>query len=205
MVSLTKISKDNPKWSLDEFVEVTNQLLPRYLPIAKGNTRIREDINPRLVRHYTSQGMLDEPLKAGKYAVYTYRHLLQLLVVRRLLSEGIGASAIDHLVIQKSNVELENLLAGGVQLEITPANPSLSYLKPQKARSSAVELPTDEGEEEAIAPETATPSEPSQWLRVEVVAGLELQSRSDFVVPATPEEQDLLRDRLWQVLESLST
>jgi hypothetical protein len=150
--------------------------------------------------------MLDEPLKAGKFAVYTYRHLLQLLVVRRLLSEGIGASAIDHLVIQKSNLELESLLTGGVQLEITPANPSLAYLKPQKSKGARVaETASDEDYADATPiPEVTLPSEPTQWLRVEVVAGLEVQTRADFAIPPTPEEQDLLRDRLWQVLQTLS-
>jgi DNA-binding transcriptional MerR regulator len=205
MVSLPQVAKANPRWSLEEFVLVTNQFLPKYLPIAKNNSRIREEINPRLVRHYTSQGMLDEPLKAGKFAVYTYRHLLQLLVVRRLLSEGIGANAIDHLAIQKSDDELENLLTGGVQLEITPANPALSY--PQKASSRlsrAAETAGDNDyfQEAALSTEPSPLRlDPSPWYRLEVLSGLEIHLRSDFSLPPTPEEQALLRDRLWQLLE----
>ena len=205
MVSLSEIAKENSRWSLEDFVLVTNQFLPQYLPLAKNNTRIREEINPRLVRHYTSQGMLDEPLKSGKFAVYTYRHLLQLLVVRRLLSEGIGSNAIDHLAIQKSNDELENLLTGGVQLEITPANPALSYQQKSNSRlSRAAEAAAtqDYAREPSLAAESSLPPlNPRPWFRLEALSGLEIHLRSDFSLPSTLEEQALLRDRLWQVLE----
>ena len=78
-------------------VKIANDLLPQFLPEEKAHTRVREEVTSRLIRHYTSQGLLDEPLKEGRVARYTYRHLLQLLVVRRLLTEGYGASAIDML------------------------------------------------------------------------------------------------------------
>jgi hypothetical protein len=204
MVSLAKIAQENPRWSLEDFVFVANQFLPQYLPIAKNNTRIREEINPRLVRHYTSQGMLDEPLKSGKFAVYIYRHLLQLLVVRRLLSEGIGSNAIDHLAIQKSNLELENLLTGGVLLEITPANPALSYQQKSNDRGlrAAENLVTQNYTVDARSSERfRTPFDSNYWSRFEALSGLELHIRSDFILPPTPEEQALLRDHLWKILE----
>jgi DNA-binding transcriptional MerR regulator len=203
MVSLAKIAQENPRWSLEDFVFVTNQFLPKYLPIAKNNTRIREEINPRLVRHYTSQGMLDEPLKSGKFAVYTYRHLLQLLVVRRLLSEGIGSNAIDHLAIQKSNLELENLLTGGVLLEITPANPALSYQQKSNDRGlrAAENIGTQDYTVEDALSRFGASFDSYSWSRLEALSGLELHIRSDFIVPPTPEEQALLRDHLWQILE----
>lgn len=143
METLANLARSQPNWSLEEFVNVANELLPQYLPATKGNTRVREEINPRLVRHYTSLGMLDEPQKEGKYALYIYRHLLQILVVRRLLSEGVGANAIDRLAKEKTNAELENLLTGGVQLEVTPSNPALAYLQQLKKsdRSAALPIP----------------------------------------------------------------
>ncbi|HZJ09143.1 MAG TPA: hypothetical protein VFD39_05570, partial [Trueperaceae bacterium] len=70
-------------WSLDEFVEHTNRLLPELLP-KESSKRAADPVNQRLVRHYATQGLLDEPLKEGREARYLYRHLLQLLVVRRL-------------------------------------------------------------------------------------------------------------------------
>ncbi|MBV8885516.1 MAG: MerR family transcriptional regulator [Chroococcidiopsidaceae cyanobacterium CP_BM_RX_35] len=126
----------HPTWGLDEFVQVTNDLLPQFLPETPANTRVREEVTPRLVRHYSSLEMLDEPLKEGREARYTYRHLLQMLLVRRLLASGYGASAINQLATSKDNSELEALLQGGVQLTVTPANPALAFLQQIQQRQS---------------------------------------------------------------------
>jgi DNA-binding transcriptional MerR regulator len=129
MSTLPQLAPTNPLWSLDDFVQVVNQFLPQFLPEEKSHTRVREEVTPRLVRHYTSLGLLEEPLKVGREARYSYRHLLQVLLVRRLLVEGYGASAIDTLAKSKSNEELEGLLQGGVVLTLTPANPALHFLQ----------------------------------------------------------------------------
>ena len=126
-------------------------------------------------------------------------------MVRRLLSEGIGSNAIDHLAIQKSNLELENLLTGGVLLEITPANPALSYQQKSNDRGSRVAEnlgAQNYAVDDALsAKRSGTPVDSYYWSRLEALSGLELHIRSDFILPPTPEEQALLRDHLWQVLE----
>jgi hypothetical protein len=175
------------------------------LPEDRAQSRIREEITPRLVRHYTSLGMLDEPLKVGREARYIYRHLLQVLLVRRLLTEGYGSSAIDQLAKSKTNAELENLLQGGVQLTVAPANPALAYLQQIQQRtrgsdaSEAMEVPVS-----PIAPVVPSPSlpKPSQWIRIEILPGLELHIRNDFTAPNSSQEQQTLMQLL---LSSLLT
>ena len=102
MRTLQQIDHSAPNWSLEELVQVANELLPQFLPDEKAHTRVREEVAPRLIRHYTSQGMLDEPLREGREAKYVYRHLLQVLLVRRLLTEGYGASVINTLARSKT-------------------------------------------------------------------------------------------------------
>ncbi|MGK7889919.1 MAG: MerR family transcriptional regulator [Leptolyngbyaceae cyanobacterium] len=136
MKTLQQISQSAPLWSLDELVHVATEVLPQFLPEEKAHTRVREAVSPRLIRHYTSQGMLDEPLKEGREARYVYRHLLQVLLVRRLLTEGYGASVIDTLARAKANEELEALLQGGLQLTVAPANPALAFLQDIQQRQS---------------------------------------------------------------------
>ncbi len=215
METLQQIAQQNPHWSLDELVQVANRFLPQFLPDEKAHTRVREEVTPRLVRHYTSQGMLDEPLKEGREARYTYRHLLQVLLVRRLLTEGYGASVIDTLARSKSNAELEALLYGGVQLTMAPANPALAFLQEIQQRQ------VESAPKPAIAPPAvsrsapAPPSPPAspapvspptlQWTRLEILPGLELHVRSDFVLPSTTQEQQTLLQRLFQALTSLTT
>ena len=105
MTTLHQYAHQNPHWTLEEFVTVLNRLLPQFLPDrpdssdssasipSKSPHGVRDTLTPRLVRHYTSQGLVDEPQKLGRSARYGYRHLLQLLLVRRLLREGYSTQA----------------------------------------------------------------------------------------------------------------
>ncbi|NEP63067.1 MAG: MerR family transcriptional regulator [Symploca sp. SIO2G7] len=208
MKTLQQLRESNSRWSLNEFVRVLNGLLPQFLPVQKAHTRVREDITPRLVRYYTTQGMLDEPLKEGREARYTYRHLLQLLVVRRLLAEGYGASAIDNLATSKDNTELEALLQGGVQLALTAANPALGFLQQIKERQSLpispapTTAPAKSTHAETVAyPQAAT----SNWTRMEILPGLEIHIREDFNYPHSPQEQHNLLQYMAQQLLTFST
>ncbi len=51
-----------------------------------------EEVSPRTVRLYTSQGLIDRPGKEGRSAVYGRRQLLQLLLIRSLARRGLSAS-----------------------------------------------------------------------------------------------------------------
>jgi DNA-binding transcriptional MerR regulator len=206
MRTLQQVAQPDLHWSLEELVQVANELLPQFLPEEKAHTRVREEVTPRLVRHYTSQGLLDEPLKEGREARYTYRHLLQVLLVRRLLTEGYGASVIDTLARSKPNSDLEALLQGGVQLTLTPANPALAFLQQiqQRQPGMARQAPPS-------PPVPSPPSEPSphpaatQWTRLEVLPGLELHVRNDFVLPTTSQEQQNLLQHISRILTSITS
>ncbi|MGG6242434.1 MerR family transcriptional regulator [Nodosilinea sp. AN01ver1] len=200
---LQQIAQQQPEMVLDRFVEVTNDLLPQFLPDQSSGNRGQEPVNPRLVRYYTTQGWLDKPLKQGREARYTYRHLLQLLVLRRLLAEGYSASSIGSLIGGQADTALEDILQGGVQLTVEAANPALAFLSQirdrresspsdrslKRSASPAMQAPLA-----APAPPPATPSTstPQTWTRLEILDGLELHVRQDFVAPATAHERDSL-------------
>lgn len=110
-------------WSLAEFVDAVNALLPDYLP-KDASGRLADEVNPRLVRHYATLGLLPEPGKEGREARYLFEHLLHLLVVRKLLAEGFGSSAIRDAVAGCSVEELTALLEGTVRVALVPQGPS---------------------------------------------------------------------------------
>lgn len=201
MKGLQQLAQASPNWSLDEFVQVANELLPQFLPDDRAQSRIREEITPRLVRHYTSLGMLDEPLKEGREARYIYRHLLQMLLVRRLLTEGYGSNAIDQLAKSKTNAELENLLQGGVQLTVAPANPALAYLQQIQQRTGDRSVAA-EAVGAPVPPTAPVPLLPpsSQWIRIEILPGLELHIRNDFTTPSSSQAQQTLMQLLLAAL-----
>ncbi len=206
---LQQIAQQQPEMVLDRFVEVTNDLLPQFLPDQSSGNRGQEPVNPRLVRHYTTQGWLDKPLKQGREARYTYRHLLQLLVLRRLLAEGYSTSSIGSLLGGQSDAALENILQGGVQIKVEAANPALAFLAqirdrpaPSLPDRSALaqqrSLPAFQAlpKTSASAPAAPLPSQvaqpPQTWTRLDILDGLELHVRQDFVAPSTAHERDSL-------------
>lgn len=244
MTTLQQISQANPEWDLEVFVQVANNLLPQYLPSSTDSrSRPAEAVNPRLVRYYTTQGVLDRPARQGREARYTYRHLLQLLVVRRLLAEGYSTTAIQPITGEKSNADLEALLQGGMQITVEAVNPALAFLqslKAQKAPSSPpppssrppgqppsqqFDQPTlsrsappaggripfsrREPSSEFLAGLDSQPDQPDQpepvsrWQRIEVLPGLEVQVRDDFVPPSTPKEHENLLQLIAQRLKPL--
>jgi DNA-binding transcriptional MerR regulator len=196
---LQQIAQQQPEMVLDRFVEVTNDLLSQFLPSQGSGGRGQEPVNPRLVRYYTTQGWLDRPLKQGREARYTYRHLLQLLVLRRLLAEGYSASSIAGLIDGQGQGVLENLLQGGAQLTLEAANPALAFLADIRDRR--------EGSASALSPGSpAPPPSPAEtWTRLPLMEGLELHLRSDFRAPATPAQRDRLLQRIADHLAHLQS
>lgn len=149
------------RWSLDALVDQANALLPAYQPTTPVNSRVKGEVNARLVRHYTGEGLLDEPLKVGREARYHYRHLLQLLVVRRLLAEGLSAGAIGNLVRKKGEIELEGILEGGATVEVSatlaaPGQSALAFLADLRAGEPPAPAPAPQAGEAPASHDVAS-------------------------------------------------
>lgn len=207
-------------FSLTELVEAANALLPTYLP-KDASGRAAEDVNPRLVRFYTTEGLMPDALREGREARYTFEHLVNLLVVRKLLAEGFGSGAIRSALAGQDAERVAALLEGEVQVQLVPRGTSgpgdaakAAFLRAVRARAglegagpagkaAAASTPaaprTDGGQDadgqrpasmrrahEAPKPSPAAGSDlPTSWTRVNVMDGLELFVRDDFVMPTT--------------------
>ncbi|GGJ76267.1 MerR family transcriptional regulator [Deinococcus aquiradiocola] len=178
-------------WSggLDDLAALANALLPRYLPLDR-TSRTTEDVNPRLIRHYTTQGLLDPPQKEGREARYGRRHLLQLLTLRRLMGEGHSAQALLGMLPEQADDDLEALLNGTGRLQVQPGtsgNAALSYLaglrqlSPDVPVSSAPLLMADEA-----APMLSAPPPPVFSAAPEMPA----RRRQTSLLPTPAEDPD---------------
>lgn len=203
MKPINELAHDNPSWSLGEFVQIVNQYLPHYLPTESANTKVRDQVTSRLIRHYTTQSMIDEPHKAGREARYAYRHLLQILVVRRLLVDGYGSGVIGNLATAKGDHELESLLQGGFQVQLTVANPALNFLHQIQERESIASAPSSLGVAQQIEKEQP-PAAKEQWFRIRLIRGLELHIRSDFVSPKSEHERQNLVQLFLRALKTFT-
>ena len=94
------------KWTVEELVELSSKLLPE----DGGSRRVRWNPNPRLIRYYTTLGLLDRPSGSrGQIVHYGARHLLQLLTVKVLQAEGLPLQEIQEKLYGKSDEELQDV------------------------------------------------------------------------------------------------
>ncbi len=75
--------------ALDEFAGNASDLCAAVIAASKQhNWRIEPDsINERLVRYYAGEGVIDRPNRQGRDSTYGFRHLVQLIMARRLSHE----------------------------------------------------------------------------------------------------------------------
>ena len=183
--------------TLDELAELSNALLPHYLPLDRSS-RTGDEVNPRLIRHYTTQGLLDPPLREGRGARYSRRHLLQLLTLRRLMTGGHSAQALQSLLKSQSDPELEALLTGELRLQVQTGNAALDYLA--TLRSGAPSAPSTV---RTAHPPPVSPASPARYARLDLAPGLELHVSREARLPGTPAEQDALARQLITALNTL--
>ncbi|KXK00637.1 MAG: hypothetical protein UZ17_ACD001002157 [Acidobacteria bacterium OLB17] len=73
---------------------------------------VTEYPNERTIRFYITEGLLPpSEIKQGAASVFGYSHLLTLLAIKQLQSDGLPISIIRQLVIGKTVAELEELLS----------------------------------------------------------------------------------------------
>jgi DNA-binding transcriptional MerR regulator len=94
--------------------------------LAAAGERLGEEITPRTVRLYATQGLIDRPGREGRSAVYGRRHLLQLLLIRSLARRGLSLAAIAPL-IGLADEELEQQL-NQLEGEGSPASSLLAAM-----------------------------------------------------------------------------
>ena len=187
---------------------------------------LSEELTPRTVRLYATEGLIDRPGKSGRQAIYGQRHLLQLLLIRTLAKRGLSLTAIAPLVASGN----EDLVTQLQQLDQSPSSPdqqtAITYLQslagekssPSSPESSASLLPL------LGSPPSSTSSYPStqrslssrsagrssatssRWHRFSLAPGVELHLSESASVPPPGERLEAWLNRLLERLrEQLSS
>jgi len=210
MQALQRLSEERGSWSLDSLIQIANDLVPGFLPPAPAGKRGQEPVTERLVRFYMASGFIDRGKREGKEKRYGYRHLLQLLLLRRMVFEGHGLKAIAPMLTAKSDEQLEALLEGGLTLQVESANPDLVRLGGITERHYQPSSPgtPDAGlsffPDDRRSKSTSGPEAPEHWTRVVVVPGLELHVRAEFVLAGTQQEREKIIQHMTTALEQLA-
>lgn len=98
-------------WTLDELVRrVAASLADPAYPGAP-NGRVRDLPDRRVVRWYTTTGLVDRPAMQGRTALYGPRHLLQVVAVKRRQAEGRSLAEIQAELTGATNEALRRVAA----------------------------------------------------------------------------------------------
>lgn len=180
---------------LEELAQWGQQLMDRLGWHEGDSKRVTWTPTPRLLRYYTTLGLLDRAAHfQGRTAFYTGKHLLQVLAIKHLQLAGSKLEDIQRMLLGKSEESLADML--GVALPLPDPQVPSQETAPLKRRSDFwEELP------ERALPVPTLPVAPRRQLQsLEPLAGLQLLIESDRLPEGFPLEEflqkmsDLVRD-----------
>jgi DNA-binding transcriptional MerR regulator len=178
---------------LDELVAIANHLISLVVP-EQPSDRVAETLNERTLRYYITEGLIDRPLgKEGTAALYGYRHILQVLAVKLLQGSYLPIKRIGEVLADRSNDEIEMVLAEGLKEPLTNLRQAISRRLGtlplgQMATPSQRRLLVQEPEQRkrsdlprSVPPFLTEPLSPtrSSWERFVIRDGVEFHVRSD--------------------------
>lgn len=129
--------REEPLWTLDELTaRVALALSVDYDGQSSG--RVREIPDARIIRYYTTLGIVDRPLGYdGRTAIYSTRHLLQIVAIKRLQQRGASLSQVQQVFLALDEKSLVRLAAG-------PAGPGTAGMAEAMSATSSVAAPAKE-------------------------------------------------------------
>jgi DNA-binding transcriptional MerR regulator len=98
------------EFTLDALVKTTTQLIQEAMP-QPSDGRIAPFPDERTIRYYQTVGTLKKPLRyEGRNAIYSYLHLLQLIVIKLLQRQGLSLAQIQSALLGSTLSDLEKIL-----------------------------------------------------------------------------------------------
>jgi DNA-binding transcriptional MerR regulator len=153
---------------LTELLKRINRVAAHLAPEEDGrHSRVKRLYTDRSFRHYTTLGCIDPPEKEGRRSVYRFRHLVQALLVRKLLWERVPSEQIAVVMSGRGTEETERMFLGGIEMV---------------ARAG----------EDQHAQESPASGTVETWRRVQVVPGVELHVRDDLPKLGAAELKELM-------------
>lgn len=115
-------------WTLDELVGRVSAALAAAAYPGSPNGRVRDLPDRRAVRWYATKGLIDRPVMQGRTAIYSTRHLRQIVAVKKLQAQGLSladiqaelAGATDDILWRIADVP-DEFTAGTVSPTAPPA------------------------------------------------------------------------------------
>ncbi|PKN67899.1 MAG: hypothetical protein CVU57_01410 [Deltaproteobacteria bacterium HGW-Deltaproteobacteria-15] len=152
---LKDLEKDK-KFTLEQMLMEATRWIPSFAS-KQQRYKVSDEVNERTVRFYIGRGLIDKPIgREGRKAIFSYKHVLQLLTVKFLQSNYIPLKKIADIMAGFKSADLLSLLLGERPLPLAlpglvwnPDSPAASELGHGRRKRFQIheklELRVDEG------------------------------------------------------------
>ena len=102
--------KEKNELKLKELVFYLSELIPIFVN-KQRRYKVSDLPDERTLRYYMKEGLIDKPTSyKGRYAIFTYRHVLQILVIKYLQSNYLPLKKIFAVIRKSNDHDLERML-----------------------------------------------------------------------------------------------
>ncbi|MCB9793820.1 MAG: MerR family transcriptional regulator [Alphaproteobacteria bacterium] len=178
---------------LPELVQAATELIDQ-AGLSAEDERVALHPDARVVRYYQSLGLVERPSRyEGRAAIYGWRHLVQVVAVKLLQSQGYTLSRVQEAFAGLPFERLEAVVLRALGERGAPLpvqRPALPQADGSFAAGALIELP--------LSPAPPAPPAPRALIAVELRPGVRLS-----IDPALVADPDALVRRLSDALASL--
>lgn len=164
---------------MDELVRRTSAALAESAHPGALNGRIRDVPDRRVIRWYTTIGLVDRPVAMrGRTALYHHRHLLQLVAIKRRQAQGHALADIQAELAGATDDTLRRIVDGGENGAASTAPPDPS---PRTSARFWAAPPTVD--------DVGVPPPPPESART--LTAIELPGGATLLLPGRPDGPDI--------------
>ncbi len=181
-------------WNLHDLAAVAGALLEAS-GVRPTNAAARARPSDRTIRYYVAQGLMGPPEGRGTAATYSYRHLLQILLIKLRQMEGTQLSQISRELEEQTGDVIERRVASALgpsvpfPSRLSIANPEAARGKVGRAIHSWSALGEGTGHGGAVSGRRFATT---KWHRIPIVRGLELHVHEGHpLAKHIPESEDI--------------
>jgi len=193
LLVLRQYSQFSP-WNIRDLAAVAGALLEAS-GVRPTNAAARARPSDRTIRYYVARGLIGPPEGRGTAATYSYRHLLQILLIKLRQMEGAQLAQIARELEEQTGDVIERLVASALgpsvpfPSRLSIANPEAARGKVGRAMHSWSALCEGTGHGGAKSGKRLAPT---KWHRISIVSGLELHVHEGHALANhIPESRDI--------------
>jgi len=196
------------RMKLSEFVDQCRKLIPLFAG-KQVRYQVSDFPDERTIRYYAQEGLIDRPTRHGRNVVFSYRHLLQVIALKRLQTEYLPLRKIAEITREFDDRQLETLLTGaGAQgktllpaLLESPVSYATDAISPRTTSAPGGRLdwaPTDQSEWTLLS------SGWSSWQKFKIHEHLELHVDERFSALDPTVDIEMIVARLMNIISMVS-